>query len=154
MVYVDAQSCVGCGSCVDICPVPGAVVVVDELAAVDETLCIDCGTCVDVCAAGAMKQGRPDSRGRQGGEVAVPDVQAIRAAPSEPQSPQRFESPRAPRGPEPEGPPVWVRALGKVLRGLVDTGGGSAASGGKGKQRMQRRRGGRGGGGGGRRGAQ
>lgn len=45
--WVEAQSCAGCGICVDVCPV-GAIRM-EEHAVVDPTLCTACATCVSEC---------------------------------------------------------------------------------------------------------
>jgi len=50
---VDSDSCVGCGACVDECPV-SAISLNDEVASVDDSLCTECGACVDVCPTGAI----------------------------------------------------------------------------------------------------
>jgi electron transfer flavoprotein alpha subunit len=46
-VRVDLLKCVGCGSCVPICPV-GVLAVEDMKCRVREG-CISCGECVDTC---------------------------------------------------------------------------------------------------------
>ncbi len=45
---VNKESCDGCATCVDECPM-GAIELNDEKAFVDEEICTECGTCVDVC---------------------------------------------------------------------------------------------------------
>jgi ferredoxin len=45
---VDVDKCLGCGICVDVCPV-GAISLNDGIASVDEALCTECGACVDAC---------------------------------------------------------------------------------------------------------
>ncbi|MCK4466924.1 MAG: 4Fe-4S binding protein [Desulfobacterales bacterium] len=50
--FVDSESCVGCGTCVDVCPT-GAISV-EEIARVDPKRCIGCGCCVDQCPQGAL----------------------------------------------------------------------------------------------------
>ncbi len=51
---IDADSCTGCGTCVDECPA-GAIELKDDLAVVDEDECLDCGACEDACPNGAIK---------------------------------------------------------------------------------------------------
>lgn len=42
------DQCVGCGECIDICPVD-AIKLMDDVACVDENWCIGCGVCATVC---------------------------------------------------------------------------------------------------------
>jgi ferredoxin len=46
---VDADACIGCGTCEDRCPV-NAVTVVDDIARVDADVCIGCGVCTPTCS--------------------------------------------------------------------------------------------------------
>jgi len=48
-----AQDCIGCGACVDICPVQ-AVTLQDGKAVVDLDWCIGCGVCAVQCPAGVI----------------------------------------------------------------------------------------------------
>jgi Fe-S-cluster-containing hydrogenase component 2 len=48
LVWIDAERCLGCGECVEVCPV-GAIALVGDKARVDEELCTGCHACVDVC---------------------------------------------------------------------------------------------------------
>jgi ferredoxin len=51
---VNQDSCIGCGTCVGVCPV-GAISLNDEGKAwVEEDTCISCGACVGVCPVGAI----------------------------------------------------------------------------------------------------
>jgi ferredoxin len=43
------DKCVGCGECVEICPVE-AITLEGDLAVVDENWCIGCGVCATRCA--------------------------------------------------------------------------------------------------------
>ena len=52
-VKIDVETCTGCGSCVDICPVE-AITLENDKAKVDEDTCVDCGTCVDECPVEAI----------------------------------------------------------------------------------------------------
>jgi len=52
-VKIDVETCTGCGSCVDICPVE-ALTLENDKAKVDEDTCVDCGTCVDECPVEAI----------------------------------------------------------------------------------------------------
>jgi ferredoxin len=49
----DPGLCMGCGACVDICPV-ASVRMVDGTAVVDEDWCIGCGVCVPKCDMNAI----------------------------------------------------------------------------------------------------
>jgi ferredoxin len=49
---IDADVCVGCGTCVEECP--SGAISLDEVAVVSIDECVDCGTCVDVCPSGAV----------------------------------------------------------------------------------------------------
>jgi Na+-translocating ferredoxin:NAD+ oxidoreductase subunit B len=57
--YVDADSCSGCGACVDICPME-ALEVVDDISVVDLDRCIGCGVCVPACPADAIELKKKD----------------------------------------------------------------------------------------------
>lgn len=50
----DPERCVGCGECLDICPVD-ALKLEDNLAHVDENWCIGCGVCVTKCELDAIR---------------------------------------------------------------------------------------------------
>ncbi len=51
---VRADACAGCGTCVDACPEPGAIVLVNKVAQVDLTRCKGHGECVAACPVGAI----------------------------------------------------------------------------------------------------
>ena len=48
MLKIDTDKCVGCGACVDACPVE-AIKMDDGVAVIDEGACTECGLCVDEC---------------------------------------------------------------------------------------------------------
>jgi ferredoxin len=50
--FVDAQKCVGCGICQDVCP--AGAITVDEYARVEKQICIGCGHCVQECPQQAL----------------------------------------------------------------------------------------------------
>ncbi|MCD6181930.1 MAG: 4Fe-4S binding protein [Candidatus Cloacimonetes bacterium] len=52
-VVIDKNTCIGCGACIEVCPVE-ALTMVDDKSVVDPDKCIDCGACVDTCPVGAM----------------------------------------------------------------------------------------------------
>ncbi len=51
---VDADLCLGCGACEDVCPF-NALQVADGLSQVNEALCLGCGVCVNACPQGALE---------------------------------------------------------------------------------------------------
>jgi len=50
---VDPETCTGCETCVESCPVE-AIEMQDEIAVVDEETCSDCAACVDACPVEAI----------------------------------------------------------------------------------------------------
>jgi ferredoxin len=50
--FVDAEKCVGCGICQDVCSV--RAIAVEECARVDVQRCIGCGRCVQECPEDAL----------------------------------------------------------------------------------------------------
>jgi len=44
---IDSELCVGCGTCIDRCPVDA--IAVDDVAIVDRSRCLGCGLCASVC---------------------------------------------------------------------------------------------------------
>ena len=54
MPWVKQEDCVGCGICVEECPVD-AISMEDEKAKIDMDECIRCGTCHDVCPEDAVR---------------------------------------------------------------------------------------------------
>ena len=54
MPWVKKEDCVGCGICVEECPVD-AISMENEKAQIDMALCIRCGTCHDVCPEEAVR---------------------------------------------------------------------------------------------------
>jgi ferredoxin len=51
-VSIDKKKCIGCGDCLDVCPVE-ALSLENEKAVVNDE-CIDCGACVNTCPEGAI----------------------------------------------------------------------------------------------------
>ncbi|HPR17917.1 MAG TPA: 4Fe-4S binding protein [Candidatus Cloacimonadota bacterium] len=54
-VNINKETCIGCGSCVDTCPVE-ALSLVDDKAVCDGDKCVDCGACVEACPVEAISQ--------------------------------------------------------------------------------------------------
>jgi thioredoxin reductase/NAD-dependent dihydropyrimidine dehydrogenase PreA subunit len=54
---VRADLCVGCGTCVDACPHPGAIAIVNKVATVDLGHCEGAGSCAKACPVGALVVG-------------------------------------------------------------------------------------------------
>jgi ferredoxin len=50
---INVETCTGCGTCVDICPVE-AITIEKDKAVIDADSCVDCGTCVDECPVEAI----------------------------------------------------------------------------------------------------
>jgi Pyruvate/2-oxoacid:ferredoxin oxidoreductase delta subunit len=60
------ENCVGCGTCIDLCPMD-TIELVDTIAKVDESKCIGCGICAHHCPDKAIELKRIENR-----EVFVP----------------------------------------------------------------------------------
>lgn len=69
---VRADVCVGCGTCVDACSIPGAIALVGKRALVDGARCAGNGDCVEACPTGALFMSTGDAVQR----VEVPEVDA------------------------------------------------------------------------------
>lgn len=54
-VFVDREKCIGCESCVAVCPV-GALSMDEGKARVDEEQCISCGACINECPVEAISR--------------------------------------------------------------------------------------------------
>jgi ferredoxin len=52
-VKIDVDTCIGCGACVEACPVQALSMVKDK-SKVDADTCVECGACVGVCPVGAL----------------------------------------------------------------------------------------------------
>jgi ferredoxin len=63
---VDAEACIGCGECIDLCQF-GALSIPEDVCEVDDMRCIGCGLCATACSVDALRLLR-----RPEGEVAPP----------------------------------------------------------------------------------
>lgn len=54
-VKIDKEACIGCGACVDVCPV-SSLSMEDGKAVCDESTCIDCGACIGTCPVQAISE--------------------------------------------------------------------------------------------------
>lgn len=52
---VDKNKCIGCGTCVQLCPVGAISFDEDGKAVIDPNICIKCGTCEASCPVQAIK---------------------------------------------------------------------------------------------------
>jgi NAD-dependent dihydropyrimidine dehydrogenase PreA subunit len=51
---VDIEKCIGCGECVDICPVSVYELDGGKAKVVNEEECVGCESCIEVCEQGAI----------------------------------------------------------------------------------------------------
>jgi uncharacterized Fe-S center protein len=55
MPWINEDMCVGCGVCVDDCPVKAITLKENQKATINEDKCIRCGRCHDVCPQEAVR---------------------------------------------------------------------------------------------------
>ena len=53
---IDKEKCVGCGACVETCPVE-AIKKDGDKCKIDAEACVDCGACAGVCPTEAISAG-------------------------------------------------------------------------------------------------
>ena len=66
MPWVNSK-CVGCGNCVKVCPVPGAIRIENKRAVINNSICTRCGECFDVCPTDAIRPNYENPSLRGGG---------------------------------------------------------------------------------------
>lgn len=54
MISVDKDECIGCETCVPVCPVE-AIAMDNGMALIDQQKCTQCETCVSTCPVEAIK---------------------------------------------------------------------------------------------------
>jgi Fe-S-cluster-containing hydrogenase component 2 len=64
MIQISHDRCIGCGTCVGVCP-KGALFVAGGHADVDEMLCDSCGLCIPACPEGAISMGVKAAESRE-----------------------------------------------------------------------------------------
>lgn len=52
---VNKDKCIGCGACVDMCPVQ-AITLVDGKASINPDICVSCGSCAGGCPENAIEE--------------------------------------------------------------------------------------------------
>jgi uncharacterized Fe-S center protein len=79
--YKSEEACTGCGTCVGVCPAPGAVLVEGGKAQFDYAKCWGCAECIIHCPAGALQtlwNEAPERLGEKMAEVAFAVLQRHR----------------------------------------------------------------------------
>jgi len=51
---IDEKTCLGCGLCINNCPVGAISFNTNGKAVIDKTKCINCGTCQNLCPVNAI----------------------------------------------------------------------------------------------------
>ena len=55
-IYIDPQTCTGCGECLDVCPADCIEGKAKYIHMIDEFDCTKCGKCIEACEEGAVIQ--------------------------------------------------------------------------------------------------
>ncbi len=55
MIKIEIEECIGCGKCVEVCPVDALSLNDEEKAQVDGEKCISCGVCISTCPTDAIE---------------------------------------------------------------------------------------------------
>lgn len=58
---IDDEECIGCGTCIDICPME-TIDIIDDIASINAEKCIGCGVCVHQCPSDAIELKRTGMR--------------------------------------------------------------------------------------------
>lgn len=53
--FVDAARCIGCGSCLPVCP-QQCIALANGVAVIDQAHCLHCGRCAEACPEGAIER--------------------------------------------------------------------------------------------------
>ena len=160
MIYVKEERCIGCGACVELCPV-GAIQLREGKAHIDHSLCTDCERCVEACPQAALSV-TPD---RESSPAVITTRGRVVGAEAPPMQPERTRRRPVPAfgWPSQEELPDRMRQVGRSVlsvlggfaldyleRGLFRgrgsagrVGRGDRRGGGPGRGRRQRQRGGK-----------
>ncbi len=67
MPWVKEDQCKGCGICVNVCPVNGAIKMVSGKAQINNSICTRCGKCMEACPTNAIRPNSENSALRGSG---------------------------------------------------------------------------------------
>lgn len=56
MYVINKNNCVGCGHCINNCPVEAISFDENMIAHIDQEKCIHCGTCINICPMSAIEE--------------------------------------------------------------------------------------------------
>jgi len=70
---IDEGECIGCGDCIDRCPME-ALSMQDDIAVRDANRCIGCGLCISACSTGALRL-----EAREDAPIPPPDTKVLNA---------------------------------------------------------------------------